>query len=130
MDKISKEKRSKVMSAIHSTHTTPELLLRKALFAKGYRYRLHYGKEKIDIAFPGKKIAIFVDGCFWHMCPKHGHWPKSNKKYWLPKLRKNLCRAKAKDKRLKSEGWKVLHFWEHELTDINKVVKKVLAKMY
>ena len=61
MDGISAEKRSKVMSAIRGKHTKPELKLREALWAKGYRYRLHYGTEKIDIAFPGKKIAIFVD---------------------------------------------------------------------
>ena len=113
------------MSAIRSTHTQPELLLRKALFAKGLRYRLHYGKEKIDIAFPGKKVAVFVDGCFWHMCPKHGHWPKSNKGYWLPKLKKNIKRAKEKDKRLKKEGWKVIHFWEHEFKDKQKPLNRM-----
>lgn len=127
-DKFSKETRSKIMRAIKSKHTTPEMFLRKALFSKGYRYRLHYGKEKIDIAFPKKKIGVFVDGCFWHMCPKHGHLPKSNKRYWGPKLKKNVTRAKEKDKRLKKAGWKVVHVWEHELKDsatLNRVLKTV-----
>ena len=129
MDKFSKETRSKIMSAIKSTHTKPEVKLRKALFAAGLRYRLHYGKEKIDIAFPGKKVAVFVDGCFWHMCPKHGHLPKSNKSYWLPKLKKNVKRAKEKDKCLKKEGWKVLHFWEHEFDNLDRVVSKTFIRL-
>ena len=117
------------MSAIRSKHTKPEVKLRKALFATGCRYRLHYGKEKIDIAFPGKKVAVFVDGCFWHSCPKHGRKPKSNKSYWHPKLKRNAERAKEKDKRLKKEGWKVLHFWEHEFNNLDKVVSKTLARL-
>ncbi len=63
---IEKEKRSKIMASIRSKDTKPELMLRKALWKKNLRYRIHYGKEKIDIAFPTKKLAIFVDGCFWH----------------------------------------------------------------
>jgi len=111
-DKFSKETRSKIMRAIKSTHTKPEIVLRKALFAAGYRYRLHYGKEKIDIAFPSRKIAIFVDGCFWHMCPKHGHIPKSNKKYWG----------------LKKAGWGVIHVWEHELENLEKAFRRIFKR--
>jgi len=125
-DKFSRETRSKIMQAIRSKHTKPEVLLRKALFAKGYRYRLHYGKEKIDIALPGKKVAVFVDGCFWHMCPKHGHVPKSRKRYWVPKLKKNIQRAKEKDKRLKKAGWRVIHVWEHELEKLDRAIGKVV----
>lgn len=125
MDTISRKTRSKVMSAIRSKHTKPELLLRRALWAKGYRYRLHYGKEKIDIAFPGKKVAIFVDGCFWHGCPIHGHIPKSNKRYWVSKLKKNGDRAKLKDKRLRAYGWRVIHIWEHELANPGMVIAKI-----
>ena len=86
VDRISKEKRSKIMSAIRSKNTKPEIILRKAFWKKVLRFRVQYGKEKIDIAFPSKKIAVFVDGCFWHLCPLHSHFPKSNKEYWLPKL--------------------------------------------
>jgi len=108
------------MSAIPSRHTSPELALRKALRERGLSYRLHYGKERIDIAFPGKKIAVFVDGCFWHQCPLHGHLPKSNRRYWLPKLERNKKRAKEKDKRLRKLGWKVIHVWEHEFNNPKK----------
>jgi len=122
VDRISKEQRSKVMSAIRSENTTPEIILRKSLWAKGLRYRKYYCKEKIDIAFPSKKLAIFVDGCFWHGCPIHSHLPKSNKSYWLPKLQGNIERAKSKDGRLQKEGWTILHFWEHEIIEIIRVV--------
>jgi DNA mismatch endonuclease, patch repair protein len=125
VDTFSKEKRSKIMSSIHSKNTKPELCLRKSLWAKGLRYRVQYGKEKIDIAFPSKKIAVFVDGCFWHGCPIHSHLPKSNEEYWIPKLKKNIERDKAKNERLEAQGWKVLHFWEHELTDCSKVIRKI-----
>jgi DNA mismatch endonuclease, patch repair protein len=117
VDKISKEKRSKIMSSIHSTNTAPELKLRKALFAGGYRYRIHYGRYKIDIAFPSRKLAIFVDGCFWHGCPEHSHIPKSNQLYWLPKLQRNMERDKVTTEHLKINGWQVLRFWEHEVID-------------
>jgi DNA mismatch endonuclease (patch repair protein) len=125
MDRIAKEKRSKVMSAIHSRDTKPELMLRKALRQCGYRYRLHYGKEKVDVAFPEKKVAVFVDGCFWHSCPLHLRIPKSNKGYWLPKLRKNIQRAREKDKRLKEKGWKIIHIWEHEFEKPRVAVKRI-----
>jgi len=129
VDRISKEARSKIMSAIRSKNTKPELVLRRALWSKGLRFRIHYGKEKIDIAFPSKKLAIFVDGCFWHGCPMHSHIPKTNKEYWMPKLKKNIESAKAKDSRLKTDGWEVVHFWEHELTNISEPVDKILNSM-
>lgn len=125
MDKFSQEKRSQIMSSIHSTNTKPEISLRKALWTNGYRYRIHYGKEKIDIAFPSKKIAIFVDGCFWHMCPIHGHMPKSRQHYWIPKLKRNIVRAEEKDRRLKDEGWKIIHIWEHEIENLELSIKKI-----
>lgn len=125
VDRFSKEKRSKIMSAIRSKDTKPELNLRRALWAQGLRYRIHYGKEKIDIAFPKKRVAIFVDGCFWHGCPIHGHKPKTNKSYWIPKLEKNKERDIRKDKRLVKDGWKVIRFWEHELENILDVIKKI-----
>jgi DNA mismatch endonuclease (patch repair protein) len=125
VDRISKEKRSKIMSSIRSENTTPEITLRRALWAKGLRFRIYYGKEKIDIAFPSKKVAIFVDGCFWHGCPIHSHLPKSHKDYWHPKLKRNIERDKAKNSRLERDGWKVLRFWEHELTNTEEVARKI-----
>jgi len=125
VDQFSKEKRSKIMSAIRSKNTKPELALRRALWAQGLRYRIQYGKEKIDIAFPSKKVAVFVDGCFWHGCPIHSHIPKSNPNYWIPKLQKNKERAILKNELLRNTGWNVLHFWEHEMNDLDSIVKKI-----
>jgi DNA mismatch endonuclease (patch repair protein) len=129
VDKITKEKRSKIMAAIHSKDTKPELSLRKALWVRGLRYRLQYGKEKIDIAFPSQKIAVLVDGCFWHGCPLHSHIPKSNEEYWVPKLKKNIERDHAKNQRLEAEGWTVLRFWDHELTNIGEVIRRVESEL-
>lgn len=125
MDNLSKEKRSKIMSAIHSKDTVPEVTLRKALWTKGFRFRIQYGKEKIDIAFPAKKVAVFVDGCFWHGCPVHSHKITTNEAYWKPKLEKNMKRDKLKTEKLKAQGWTVMRFWEHELTDLDTVVNKI-----
>ena len=130
-DVFDKETRSRIMSAIKSKHTLPERKLREALRKEGVAYKLHYGKENIDAAIPSRRLAIFVDGCFWHGCPKHGHNPKTNKGYWLPKLRKNKFRDKMKTARLKAAGWKVLRFWEH---DIEKRLvwccKRVLGQVF
>ena len=115
MDKISAEARSRIMSKIRSKDSVPEITLRKALWSAGIRFRKYYGAEKIDIAKPGEKIAVFVDGCFWHSCPLHGHVPKSNTGYWGKKLEKNKEQAASKDIRLKEGGWEIVHFWEHEI---------------
>ena len=126
VDRISREKRSRLMSNIRSKNTKPEIALRKALFAQGLRFRVQYGVEKIDIAFPGRRVAVFVDGCFWHSCPVHSHIPKSHKEYWAPKLRKNVTRDSAKEKRLKEQGWRVIRFWEHEIIkDATKCQEKI-----
>jgi DNA mismatch endonuclease, patch repair protein len=129
VDRITKEKRSKIMSAIHSKNTKPEIALRKVLWARGFRFRVQYGKEKIDIAFPSKNIAVFVDGCFWHGCPIHSHIPKSNEEYWLPKLKKNVVRDRQKNERLMAEGWAILRFWEHELPENDKIISIIKAKL-
>jgi DNA mismatch endonuclease, patch repair protein len=125
LDNLTKEKRSKVMASIHSKDTTPELALRKAMWNAGLRFRIQFCKEKIDIAFPAKKVAVFVDGCFWHGCPVHSHKIGSNIGYWQPKLEKNKERDKIKTAKLKSEGWVVLRFWEHELVDMDNVVEQI-----
>ncbi len=129
-DKFSKDKRSKVMAAIRSRDTSPELALRKAIWASGLRFRKFYGTKKIDIAFPTKKLAIFIDGCFWHGCPIHSHIPKSNQDYWIPKLEKNKKRDILTNLELESNGWVVLRFWEHELKEkenIDRVTNKIIS---
>jgi DNA mismatch endonuclease, patch repair protein len=129
VDKISKEKRSELMSTIHSKDTKPEVKLRKALFAKACRYRIHYGVNKIDVAFPRKKVAVFVDGCFWHGCPIHAHLPKTNEEYWIPKLTKNKIRDKETTYRLENEGWIVLRFWEHELDNSETISNRIVSAL-
>ena len=115
MDRMGKAERSKLMASIKSSDTKPEMRLAAALRVQGIKIRRIYGPEKIDIAVPSSSLAIFVDGCFWHQCPKHSHLPKSNRGYWLPKLKANVRRAKAKDLRLRKNGWSIVHVWEHSL---------------
>ena len=128
------ESTSKVMSANKAKNTKPEILLRKALWEKGIRgYRLNWKKApgRPDIAFPGKKIAIFINGCYWHRCPKCDlPLPKSNVQFWKDKFGKNVARDKKKNKELLDLGWHVLVFWECDIkTDIfdcSKTVKEIL----
>ncbi len=108
--------RSEVMSRIRGSDTGPELLVRKALTAQGLRYRVNHRCEgiKVDIAFPGMKLAVFVDGCFWHGCPAHGVAPRTNREFWAEKIAGNKRRDRKQGRTLRAAGWKVLRFWEHE----------------
>lgn len=98
--------------------TKPELLLRRQLWARGRRYRVAYPapglpRRSIDIAFPGKKLAVFVDGCFWHSCPEHSVPVKNNQRWWQAKLTKNVQRDSETTALLERRGWRVMRFWEH-----------------
>jgi DNA mismatch endonuclease (patch repair protein) len=98
--------------------TGPELALRRLLHAAGYRYRVVYPvpglpRRSIDIAFTRARVAVFVDGCFWHGCAQHRQVPSSNKAWWAEKLDKNRARDEATTARLREAGWTVLRFWEH-----------------
>ena len=126
MDRMSKAERSSLMASIKSSGTKPEKRLAAAFRVQGIRTRPIYGPEKIDIAIPRRKLAIFVDGCFWHQCPKHSHLPKSNRGYWLPKLEANKRRSHAKDCRLRRRGWSVVHIWEHSLASESSAEKQAL----
>lgn len=114
-DIFTKRKRSEIMSLIHGKNTVPERIIRKALSAEGYSYRLQYGSHKIDVAFPKDKIAVFVDGCFWHKCPVHFRMPKSNVSFWKKKILGNAKRDKKETRVLRKKGWRVIRVWEHEL---------------
>ncbi|MFD4139567.1 very short patch repair endonuclease [Streptomyces sp. NPDC058572] len=99
--------------------TDPEMAVRRLLYAAGMRYRLQrrvpgMARRTIDIAFPGLRIAIFVDGCFWHGCPEHATSPKANASWWRTKLDKNVARDIETTAHLEEAGWVVLRFWEHE----------------
>ncbi|MBN8571854.1 MAG: very short patch repair endonuclease [Ignavibacteria bacterium] len=116
---MTKEQISYVMSTIKSKNTKPELSLRKALWIsnlKGYRLKSKL-KGRPDIIYSKKKLAIFVDGCFWHMCPVHFKQPRSNVEYWGPKFQQNKKRDENVNENLKREGWKVLRFWEHDIQE-------------
>ncbi len=118
MDIFSKSERSAVMSRIRSVDTKPEIQLRKALFARGFRYRKNVRKlpGTPDIVLARYKYAIQVRGCFWHAhgC-KRSHTPSTNSGYWLPKLARNVERDKATVKALRALGWRVRVVWECEI---------------
>lgn len=115
-----KMNRSEIMSRIRSKETGPERRLRKALWVVGLRgYRKNWPKVvgKPDLAWPGRRIAVFVDGCFWHCCPTHFRFPKTRSNWWQEKLSKTIQRDRKTTRELQRLGWVVLRFWEHEPTD-------------
>lgn len=108
----------RAMVANRGRDTTPELAVRRLLHAAGLRYRVDYaplgGRRRADIVFTRRRIAVFIDGCFWHGCPEHATAPKTNAGYWGPKLERNIVRDRETDASLLDAGWLVLRFWEHE----------------
>jgi DNA mismatch endonuclease (patch repair protein) len=107
------------MSRQGSRNTAPEVAVRRLLHASGLRYRVNVPvpgmpRRSIDIVFPKSRIAIFLDGCFWHGCPQHATHPKANAEWWRAKLDKNMARDVETTEHLAAEGWTVLRFWEHE----------------
>lgn len=127
----SKETMHKIMSGVHSKNTKPEQILRKALWQRGIRYRKNYDKlpGRPDIAITRCKIAIFVDGDFWHgrNMEKIDKEITQNRQYWLPKLRKNKMRDEEVNDILTEKGWLVIRFWESDIKkDIDSCVKKIL----
>src|SRR5262245_26123061 len=109
-----------VMIGNRRRDTAPEMKLRKELHRRGLRYRLHRkvgsgrSAPRPDVLFPVDKIAVFVDGCFWHGCPSHGLQPTTNSDYWGPKIARNRQRDARNTAVLESNGWTVLRIWEHE----------------
>ncbi|WP_313025361.1 very short patch repair endonuclease [Mobilicoccus sp.] len=99
--------------------TTPEMLLRRELHRRGLRYRIEYPlpgmrRRRADSAFTRAKVAVFVDGCFWHACPQHATSPANNGAWWAEKLRRNVERDRETDVHLQQWGWTVIRAWEHE----------------
>jgi DNA mismatch endonuclease (patch repair protein) len=134
-DKVSKERRSEIMSSVKGKNTKPELIVRKFLFSKGFRYRLHDKKlpGKPDIKLSKYKTVIFINGCFWH-----GHdnckiyvMPKTNEEFWKEKIDKNIIRDAKNIKELKNLGWKVIILWECELkkTKIDNTFKNLIDEI-
>ena len=110
---------SEQMRRMPTKNSTPEIKLRRSLYAIGLRYRLHR-KElpgKPDIALGPSKVAVFVDGCYWHNCPEHGTIPKNNSEWWKEKFQRNRERDSRNDALLREMGWLPIHVWEHEDPD-------------
>ncbi|MBL8264056.1 MAG: very short patch repair endonuclease [Xanthomonadaceae bacterium] len=110
---------SRRMAKVRQTGTDAELALRREMYRIGLRYRVGYEVLKkprrvADMAFPGRRIAVFVDGCFWHGCPEHATWPKRNAEFWQQKIEANRQRDADTNARLQAAGWTALRFWSHE----------------
>lgn len=102
-----------------STDTGPEMALRRELFRRGRRYRLHRTpvdglRCRPDIVFSAARVVVFVDGCYWHRCPTHATTPKANRGYWQAKFDRNVARDRRNDEALAAAGWTVVRVWEHQ----------------
>jgi DNA mismatch endonuclease (patch repair protein) len=111
--------RSRNLAAIRRSNTKPEVALRSLLHRRGRRFRKDFrldlpdARVRPDLVFTRSRVAVFVDGCFWHVCPIHGREPTHNEWYWTPKLRRNVERDRIADAALTKAGWKVVRVWEH-----------------
>ncbi len=132
-DVFTPEKRSAVMRAVKSENTKPELALRKALFALGFRYRLNVKTlpGKPDLVFVKYKTVIFVHGCFWHGhdCKRGNRVPKSNTEYWRDKIARNKARDRKNASALRKLGWRVIALWECKLKDPDAAARNVAARI-
>ena len=132
VDTRSPEQRRRIMQAVKTKNTGPEWVVRRFLHSRGYRYRLHPKNlpGRPDIVLPGRRLAIFVHGCFWHShdCPK-GRAPKSKLDYWGPKLEANRERDIRKASELEGMGWTVLTIWQCETKDEAVLAKKLLSAL-
>ncbi|MFE0673638.1 very short patch repair endonuclease [Streptomyces sp. NPDC058867] len=111
--------RRRNMQAIRSRDTVPEVLIRRLVHAQGLRYRVAARplpdlRRTADLVFRPTKVAVFIDGCYWHGCPDHYVSPKTNSGYWSDKVARNVARDRDTDRRLRAAGWTVLRFWEHD----------------
>lgn len=114
---------SGAMRSMPEHSTGPEMAVRRMLHKRGLRYRVQYPvpgapRRTIDIAFPGRSIAVFIDGCFWHGCAEHRNIPAHNRDWWQMKIGENRARDLDTDERLKVAGWSVFRFWEHDAVEM------------
>ncbi len=130
-DFVSPDKRSKIMRGVKQANTKPELAVRRALHKLGFRFRLHRNDlpGRPDIVLPRFKLAIFVNGCFWHQHPgcKEGRLPRSNEEYWTPKLKRNIERDLEKTTALEQLGWRVNVVWDCETRDPSQLESIIRA---
>jgi len=131
-DVFTKQKRSEVMSKIRGKGNKDTELAMIRIFREYHisgwrRNQPIFGKP--DFIFPKKKVAVFVDGCFWHGCPKHSTSPKNNREFWEKKLGANKDRDKLVNRELRKNGWVVVRIWEHELKEKDKIVERILKRL-
>jgi len=124
------------MQANRSRDTGPEMAVRHLLFADGLRYRVVYHplpenkRMTVDIAFPGARVAVLIDGCFWHGCPDHYRVPRTHTDYWEAKIASNMARDQKMTLGLTAAGWKVLRFWAHESPgSIASAVERIVRQL-
>lgn len=108
--------------------TAPELALRRAVWRRGLRYRVDVAplkgtRRRADMVFRSARVAVYVDGCFWHRCPEHATSPKANSEWWAEKLATNVRRDRDTDQRLAEAGWLVIRIWEHE--DVTEAAARI-----
>jgi DNA mismatch endonuclease, patch repair protein len=119
--------RREIMQRVRSGDTTPEMTLRRALHAAGLRYRLHVRVDGVrpDIVIKSRRLLVFVDGCFWHCCPRHFRMPRTNLKFWHSKFAGNVARDLRQRRRLRRLGWTVVRVWEHEMRSPESLLRAV-----
>ncbi|MFF7328562.1 DNA mismatch endonuclease Vsr [Streptomyces sp. NPDC008150] len=127
--------RRRNMQAIRSRDTKPEWLIRRLVHAQGLRYRVAARplpdlRRTADLVFRPAKVAVFIDGCYWHGCPEHYVPPKTNSGYWSEKVLRNVTRDRETDQKLREAGWLVLRFWEHQPSAAcaNEITAAVIAR--
>jgi len=135
LDRLSSEERSYLMSQVKNSDTGPELMLRRVLWARGERfltpsgYKRRYKQHLVgrpDVIFPGARLAVFVDGCFWHGCPlKCKGEPGSNQDFWMKKIETNQQRDREVNRQLTELGWQVKRYWEHQIRRVDELHKIV-----
>ncbi len=122
--------RSETMARVGSRNTSPELALRRALWAAGLRYRLHRALPGTpDLSFVGARLAVFVDGCFWHGCPRHYSAPATRAEFWANKLRRNVDRDRRVGAELSAMGWTFVRVWEHEIRRVDEAVERIRSAL-
>lgn len=122
------------MRANRRRDTAPELAVRRELHRRGLRYRVDFRvipqvRSRADVVFTARRIAVYIDGCFWHQCPVHGTMPAKNRDYWEPKLARNRERDQDANASLAAAGWTVLRFWEHQTAEeIADIIEGVVRR--
>ena len=118
------------MRRVRRRDTPPEVALRRAFRRRGLGYRVDFralpdAPWRVDVAFVGRRVAVYVDGCFWHRCPQHGSMPRANAEWWASKLRRTSERDAQATRELTEAGWQVVRVWEHE--DVEDAADRITA---